>query len=86
MLTTLDKARQNNQELIFNASYTSHLNPIERLWALAKRQFIKDSVTHADFRLQSEVKALVLKCIIGAPALTLEKHVFACMHLMKSEI
>ncbi len=44
---------KNNQVHIFNASYSSrHLNPIERLWANAKRQFIKDCVTNADFRMQ----------------------------------
>ena len=46
-----DNAFKNNQVLIFNASYSSHLNPIERLWAVAKRQFIKDCVTDADFRM-----------------------------------
>ncbi|MFN9898890.1 MAG: transposase [bacterium] len=32
-----EKAKSNLQELVFNASYSSPLNPIERLWALAKR-------------------------------------------------
>ena len=32
-----EKAKSNNQELVFNASYSSHLNQIERLWARAKR-------------------------------------------------
>jgi len=27
------------QQLVFNAGYSSELNPIERLWALAKRSF-----------------------------------------------
>ena len=30
---------QNNIELIFNAAYSSEYNPVERLWALAKRSF-----------------------------------------------
>ncbi len=29
----------NNIELVFNAAYSSEYNPIERLWALAKRTF-----------------------------------------------
>jgi len=62
------------------------LNPIERLWAVAKRQFIKDCVTDADFRMQEEVKALVKKCIIEASFETLEKHVYACLKLMKSDV
>ena len=32
-----EKVKLNNQELVFYASYSSLLNPIERLWALAKR-------------------------------------------------
>ena len=32
-----NKAREYNQVLLYNATYSSHLNPIERLWALAKR-------------------------------------------------
>ena len=30
---------QNNIQLIFNAAYSSEYNPVERLWALAKRSF-----------------------------------------------
>ena len=52
------------------------MNPIERLWAVAKRQFTKDCVTDADFRLQEEVKALVKKSILEASSETLEKHVY----------
>ena len=72
--------------LIFNAAYSSHLNPIERLWAVAKRQFIKDCVTDANFKLQEEVKALVMKCILEASSVTLEKHVYACLKIMKSDV
>ena len=46
-----DNAFKNNQVLIFNALYSNHLNPIERLLAVAKRPFIKDCVTYADFRI-----------------------------------
>lgn len=81
-----DNAVKNNQVLIFNASYSSHLNPIERLWAVAKRQFTKDCVTDADFRLQEEVKALVKKSILEASSETLEKHVFSCLKLMKIDV
>ena len=71
-----DNAVNNNQVLIFNSSYYSHLNPIEPLWEVSKRQFIKDCVTDADFRLQEEVKALVKKSILEASSETLEKHVY----------
>ncbi len=72
-----DNAFKNNQVLIFNASYSNHLNPIERLWAVAKRQFIKDCVTDADFRMQEKVKSLVKKSILEASSETLEKHIYA---------
>ncbi len=81
-----NNAEENNQVLIFNASYSSHLNPIERLWAVAKRQFIKDCVTDADFRMQEEVKALVKKCILEASSDTLEKHMYSCLKLMKIDV
>jgi len=31
--------KSHGHELIYNASYQSPLNPIERLWAIAKRSF-----------------------------------------------
>ena len=71
-----DNAFKNNQVLIFNASYSSHLNPVERLWAIAKPYLIKDCVTDADFRMQEEVKALVKKSILEGSTETLEKHIF----------
>ena len=46
-----DNAFKINKVPIFNASYY-HLNPIESLWAVVKRQFIKDCVNDADFRMQ----------------------------------
>jgi len=52
------------------------------LWAVSKRQFIKDCVTDADFRNQEEIKALVMKNIIEASSDTLEKHIYACLKLM----
>ena len=58
------------------------MNPIERLWAVSKRQFIKDCVTDADFRNQEEIKALVVKNIIEVSSDNLKKHDFACLNLM----
>ena len=75
----IQKAREHNLVLIYNATYSSHLNPIERLWALSKRQFIKDCVTDANFANQAEVEAFVSKCILTANRETLEKHVFVCL-------
>ena len=53
---------------------------------MAKRQFNKDCVTDADLRLQEYVKALVKKSILEASSETLEKHVYSCLLLMKSDV
>ena len=79
-------AFKNNPVLFFNASYSSNLNPIERLWAFAKRKFIKDCVTDADFRMQEEVKALLKKSILDASYKTVEKRIYSCLKLMKSDV
>jgi hypothetical protein len=62
------------------------LNPIERLWAIAKRQFVKDCVTDVDFKQQEEIKAFVKKNMLEASPETLEKHVFACLKLMQNDL
>lgn len=74
-----NQAKDNNQELYFNAAYSSHLNPIERLWALAKRQFRKDCITAVDFASQAEIQALVAKNVLEASRSCLEKHVHVCL-------
>ena len=81
-----EKAKFYNLVLHYNPTYSSHLNPIERLWALAKRQFIKDCATDSDFANQAEVEAFVGKCIMTASRETLEKHVYGCLRLMIKEL
>ncbi len=56
---------------------------IERLWAIAKRQFAQDLITEANYKDKEQIKALVLKSILHASESTLKKHVFACLRLMK---
>lgn len=82
----LERARKNKQEFIFNAAYSSVYNPIERLWAIAKRQFARDLITEANYNDKEQIKALVMKSILHASESTLEKHVFACLRLMKLKI
>jgi hypothetical protein len=43
-------------------------------------------VTNADFRMQEEIKALVKKSILEASTETLEKHIYSCEKLMKSDV
>lgn len=80
------RAAENKQELVFNASYSSPFNPIERLWAIAKRQFILNCVTDTDFRSQAEISALVTKCVLEASAATLEKHIYDCLKQMEEAV
>ena len=37
-------------ELVFNASYYSEVNPIERLWNYSKREFQKKVIKHEDWK------------------------------------
>ena len=82
----LERARKNKQEFIFNAAYSSVYNPIERLWAIVKRQFARDLITEANYNDKEQIKALVVKSILQASESTLTKHVFACLRLMKIKI
>ena len=82
----LEHARENKQEFIFNAAYSSVYNPIERLWAIAKRQLALDFITEANYKDKEQIKALVVKSILQASESTLTKHVFACLRLMKLKI
>ena len=53
-------------------------NPIERLWAIAKRQFAWDLITEANYKDKEQIKALQMKSILQDLESTLKKHVFAC--------
>ena len=61
----LERARNNKQEFIFNSAYSSVYNPIERLWAIAKRQVARDFITEADYKVKEQIKALVMKSILS---------------------
>lgn len=45
-----DVAERNNQDLLFNGSYSSELNPIEFLWYLAKAKFRAGLVQLTDYK------------------------------------
>ena len=83
----LERSRKNKQEFILNVAYSSVYNPIVRLWAIAKRQFAWDLITEANYKdKEQHIKALVMKSILQASESMLEKHVFACLRLMKLKI
>jgi transposase len=73
------EARRRNQELVFNASYSSEFNPVERLWALAKHRFSRDIVTESTWKSQAEIEAIVVRSLLMVPELHLAKHVNSCI-------
>ena len=79
------EARRRNQEFIFNASYSSEFNPIERLWALAKHRFSREIITESTWKSQAEVEALVLRSLLTVPAIYLSNHVDSCIRRMLQE-
>lgn len=68
----------NNQHLIFNASYSSELNPIERLWALSKKKFGRTVMADCDFSSQAMVSAFVEKTLVEVAANSLALYVVEC--------
>lgn len=84
-----DFVRQANQykyRLIYNASYSSHLNPIERLWALAKRSFGREILSECNLRFQSDVRAFVAKSIVQVPRESLMKHIRTCFKRIVTDL
>ena len=65
------EARRRNQELVFNACYSSEFNPVERLWALAKHRFSRDIVTESTWKSQAEIEAIVVRSLLMVPELHL---------------
>jgi len=74
-----DVVRRNNQELVFNASYSSPLNPIERLWAYAKKIFGRSMISDCITFEQTQVTAFVERSLIQVSSASLAKHVQHCL-------
>ena len=58
-----NKARDLGLGLIYNGTYSSEFNPIEILWAHAKRKFSTRCIHDAPYQNQSAMRTLVLECI-----------------------
>jgi len=78
-------AKKEGLELIFNASYYSMVNPIERLWNYAKRSFSKRIVDEPDWKASEKLQDLVRECVVGVKADPLARHAQSCLSLMKSD-
>ena len=53
--------------LIYNATYSSEVNPIERLWAFSKQLFAKACITFQRYNDHQAITNLVIQCIRGTP-------------------
>jgi hypothetical protein len=51
------------QELIYNGSYSSELNPVELIFALSKRIFAKEIIKVTDFKDTDAMQLLVGRCL-----------------------
>ncbi len=74
-LIIVSKEQGNNQVMIFNASYSIKLNPIECLSSFNKHQFVKNCETYVDFKQQEEVKVFVKKRMLVASPERFQKYV-----------
>ena len=61
-------AAQKSMSLWYNAAYSPQLNPIEFLWAYAKRNFKRHCIHEADFKNRSKLYRLVREAILDVPA------------------
>lgn len=82
----VEYAKQIRMDLIFNASYSSEVNPIERLWAFSKRLFSYEVVAESDWKNQGEIDALVRYCILKVDSDCMRKHVQYCYLRMVTEL
>ncbi len=70
---------ENNQELIFNAPYSSEYNPVEQLWAHSKRYFQRELLDVVDFKRQNVVEAMIDESIQSVRSETLGACVNKCL-------
>lgn len=67
------------QELIYNGSYSSELNPVELIFALSKRIFSKEIINVTNFKDTDAMMKLVGRCLDAVNPLSLELHVNKCV-------
>ena len=78
-LRVRDFVKENNQELVFNAPYSSEFNPVEQLWAHAKKYFRRELLDVVDFNKQATINALVEESLLQVRSETLKSWVYKCV-------
>ena len=63
---------------LYNAIYSSEVNAIERLWAIAKREFRRECLNTVNYKNKTVIKNLVQQSIERVPASALKKHIKTC--------
>ena len=78
-----DAAVRNHQELLFNGTYTSELNPIEHLWQHSKHKFRRDLISKTNFKDADAMFSLVKKSIRSVKPALVKMHVESCFRKMQ---
>jgi hypothetical protein len=72
---------------MFNGSYSSQFNPIEVLWAFAKREFRREMITITDYKdKRNKLHKLVERCIRNVPPEFLKKYTDKVMYSIEAEL
>ena len=71
-----------NVRLIFNGTYSSPFQPIERAWAYAKRAFARDCLKTQNFRDKQHIHQLVTQSLDQVPVHSMGRHVKRCVRDM----
>lgn len=77
------KADRMRLELLFNGTYSSTFNPIERLWAWAKQRFQKRCVDDAPYHNQAHMRRLVENLVRQDYSHGLKQHIQSCLFNMQ---
>ena len=77
--TVKEQCRLENIELIFNGSYSSPYNAVERLWAYSKRHFSTLCLSFHDFKNKGAVRTLVRGALAKTVAKGLALHSRHCL-------
>jgi len=77
------RAKECRIEMVFNGSYSSTFNPIERLWAWSKARFQKRCIDNAPYHLQHRMRALVEEVVMQDYSVGLRKRIATCVQAMR---
>jgi transposase len=71
---------------MYNAVYSPQFNPIEGLWAWAKRIFARHCITGANFNSKKAIRRLVTEAIYEVPDDYLRNRIRRAVDFMKAAV